>query len=75
MLHPKFLAATLTLAVAVPVAAQDDAYRAGEPAQVEQTNREDDGDFPWGLLGLIGLAGLIPTRQQREIRVDARRHD
>jgi MYXO-CTERM domain-containing protein len=25
--------------------------------------REDDNDFPWGLLGLLGLAGLIPRKR------------
>jgi hypothetical protein len=36
--------------------AVDMAY--GEPAQ-----RDDDG-FPWGLLGLLGLAGLIPRKRK-----------
>jgi hypothetical protein len=35
---------------------------------------EDDNDFPWGLLGLLGLAGLIPRkRKEADINVDARR--
>jgi MYXO-CTERM domain-containing protein len=25
---------------------------------------DDDSDFPWGLLGLLGLAGLIPRRHK-----------
>ena len=32
------------------------------------TTEEDDSDFPWGLLGLLGLAGLIP-RKQRDVHV------
>ena len=31
---------------------------------------EDDG-FPWGLIGLLGLAGLLP-RKRRSIHVDNR---
>ena len=26
---------------------------------------DDDGGFPWGLLGLIGLAGLLPRKRHR----------
>jgi MYXO-CTERM domain-containing protein len=26
---------------------------------------EDEGGFPWGLLGLIGLAGLLPRKRHR----------
>ena len=36
----------------------------GEPAE----DRDDDR-FPWGLLGLLGLAGLIPRKER------PRRHD
>jgi hypothetical protein len=36
----------------------------GEPA-----DDDDDGRFPWGLLGLLGLAGLIPRKPA------GRRHD
>jgi hypothetical protein len=36
---------------------------------------EEDNDFPWGLLGLLGLAGLIPRKRKEggDISVDARR--
>ena len=34
----------------------------------------EDRDFPWGLLGLLGLAGLIQRKQkQPDVVVDARR--
>lgn len=33
----------------------------------------DDDDFPWGLLGLIGLAGLLGRKKDGDIHVDARR--
>ncbi|HEX8226039.1 MAG TPA: WGxxGxxG family protein [Allosphingosinicella sp.] len=26
---------------------------------------DDEGGFPWGLLGLIGLAGLLPRKRPR----------
>ena len=39
-----------------------------------RTVRTEDNDFPWGLLGLLGLAGLIPRkRKEADIHVDARR--
>jgi hypothetical protein len=31
---------------------------------------DDDHDFPWGLLGLIGLAGLLGRKRDDTIRVD-----
>lgn len=33
---------------------------------------EDDIDFPWGLLGLLGLAGLIPRKRHTHVDVDNR---
>ena len=35
----------------------------------EPVDDDDDGRFPWGLLGLLGLAGLIPRKPAE------RRHD
>lgn len=54
------------LAAPIPTdpAATDPAY--AEPAA---GGDEDDGRFPWGLLGLLGLAGLIPRKPA------PRRHD
>jgi MYXO-CTERM domain-containing protein len=35
---------------------------------------DDDGRFPWGLLGLLGLAGLLGTRRRDDdVRVDRTR--
>ena len=42
----------------------DTAY--GNPQQ-----EEDDG-FPWGLLGLLGLAGLIPRKRHNRVDADNR---
>ena len=33
---------------------------------------EEDDDFPWGLLGLLGLAGLIPRKRRDHVHVDNR---
>lgn len=39
----------------------------GEPQQ-----RQDDDGFPWGLLGLLGLAGLLPRKKHHRVDVDNR---
>ena len=39
-------------------------------AQAETTTtveREERREFPWGLLGLLGLAGLIPRKRETHI--------
>lgn len=44
------------------------AVTAQEAATVDSTTTttpiREDNEFPWGLLGLLGLAGLIPRKQQ-----------
>ncbi|WP_375427919.1 WGxxGxxG family protein [uncultured Sphingomonas sp.] len=37
-----------------------------------QDTERDDDRFPWGLLGLLGLAGLIPRKRQVHVDVDKR---
>lgn len=32
--------------------------------------RTDDDGFPWGLLGLLGLAGLIPRKHETVVQRD-----
>lgn len=63
-------AAVLVLGLAVlaprPAVAQDTAV-----TTTTHTEREDDDGFPWGLLGLLGLAGLIP-RGRKEVHVHDR---
>jgi hypothetical protein len=55
------------MAPATDPAATDPALT--DPAYGAPVEEEEDGRFPWGLLGLLGLAGLIPRKPA------ARRHD
>jgi MYXO-CTERM domain-containing protein len=70
------LAATAALLIVSPaVMAQNETDNMTADTQYTSTEREDDGDFPWGLLGLLGLAGLLGARKrERDIHVDARRN-
>ena len=52
-----------------PMAAPVTTDPATDPAYGEAADDDDDGRFPWGLLGLLGLAGLIPRKPAE------RRHD
>jgi MYXO-CTERM domain-containing protein len=56
---PLMLAAALL--VATPVIAQETV----DPALAVPADNDDDG-FPWGLLGLLGLAGLIPRKRNTD---------
>jgi hypothetical protein len=47
---------------------------ATDPALAVPPEQDEDNDFPWGLLGLLGLAGLIP-RKRRDDRVVVDRDD
>ena len=40
-----------------------------DPTYGQPHQDRDEGRFPWGLLGLLGLAGLIPRKER------PRRHD
>ena len=35
-----------------------------------QAADDDDNDFPWGLLGLLGLAGLIPRKRNHDVHTE-----
>ena len=68
--------ATLGLATLAPPAfAQNESDGVvSDTTQTTTTVEREDKDFPWGLLGLLGLAGLIPRkRKEADIHVDARR--
>ncbi|WP_076070293.1 WGxxGxxG family protein [Sphingomonas montana] len=59
--------AASALAAITPATANAQSTSDGGTATTQ--TREDD-DFPWGLLGLVGLAGLIPRK--RPVHVDTR---
>jgi len=69
---------SLTLAVAatllLPVAASATAGTTvdGNMAATTYETEDDDNDFPWGLLGLIGLAGLLGRKRDDHVHVDRR---
>jgi MYXO-CTERM domain-containing protein len=79
------LAALMTVGAAAQASAQQQqpgtATQAPSSQQVNQGQaRDDDNDFPWGLLGLLGLGGLagLKRREQavrRDDRVATARHD
>ena len=42
-----------------------------DPALATPVQRDDDKDFPWGLIGVIGLAGLLGRKRNHDdARVD-----
>jgi MYXO-CTERM domain-containing protein len=51
------LLAVTPVVAASSASAQDTDTDATQPA-------DDDDDFPWGLLGLAGLAGLLPRKNR-----------
>ena len=57
------LVGAVALTVAVPVAAQSTT----DTTTTQPVEREDDNEFPWGLLGLLGLAGLIPRKRETHV--------
>jgi hypothetical protein len=69
------IVATLGLATFAPPAfAQNDVDGLATETTHTTTVEKEDNDFPWGLLGLLGLAGLLPRkRKEADIHVDARR--
>lgn len=66
-------AALMTLSPAPAMAAETTTTR----TTTTQRNQGQEGnDIPWGLAGLLGLLGLLGLRKrERDIHVDARRHD
>ena len=54
--------------VAAPV---DDTVSTEETVETEPPADDDDGGFPWGVLGLLGLLGLIPRLRQIVFRASS----
>lgn len=66
------LAAALMSLSTAAMAQDEPEDGATENVSAEQ---EDEGGFPWGVLGLLGLAGLLGAqRRERHIHIDARRN-
>ena len=63
MRHTILLAVAAALVAAAPAVAQDNA--SVDPALAVPADNDDDS-FPWGLLGLLGLAGLIPRKRNTD---------
>ena len=71
-------ATVLLLGAGLAPAMAQDAGRTGDVAAttdadrvaVADTRDDDNHDFPWGLLGLLGLAGLIPRKQRTVVHHD-----
>ncbi len=65
-------AALITLSPAAAMAAETETTR----TTTQQNQGQRGSDIPWGLAGLLGLAGRLGRRKkERDIHVDARRHD
>lgn len=70
----KIMAAAVALATlaAVPAAGQQTGTDTGVATETQERRSEgQDNDFPWDLLGLLGLAGLLGLRRgnDRDTRV------
>jgi hypothetical protein len=74
MRNATIIAAAAALAVVAPAtaSAQTAADNAAVDTSYGEPQREEDNDFPWGLLGLLGLLGLMPKKRHDPIVVDNR---
>lgn len=67
------IGAAALMAMAPAAAFAQDTVNTTDPyATTTVPVEEEDNDFPWGLLGLLGLAGLIPRKSHSDIHVDNR---
>jgi MYXO-CTERM domain-containing protein len=57
------IALTAALLAVTPVVAASSATAQDTDTDATQP-ADDDDDFPWGLLGLAGLAGLLPRKNR-----------
>jgi MYXO-CTERM domain-containing protein len=65
------LIAAVALAALAPAAGLAQGPGTVDTSYGNPQEEEDDG-FPWGLLGLLGLAGLIPRKRHERVDVDNR---
>ena len=66
------LAAAVALAAIAPAAALAQGTGTGTVDTSYGNPQEEDDGFPWGLLGLLGLAGLLPRKRHDRVDVDNR---
>jgi hypothetical protein len=65
------IAATIVALSAMPLAAQQTNSNTTSTTGVvgqQDTRRSNDRGFPWGLLGLLGLGGLMGRRRDETVR-------
>lgn len=69
-----YVAAALLLVSATPSVAQSAPADpvVADPVVTTAPVEDDDNDFPWGLLGLIGLAGLLGRRKVDHVHTERR---
>jgi hypothetical protein len=65
------IAAAAALALTPAATFAQDANNSIDTSYGNPQPQEDD-DFPWGLLGLLGLAGLIPRKKAPDVHIDNR---
>ena len=71
---PRLALAAAALMILSPAAIAQDEPEDGA-TQEASAEQEDEGGFPWGVLGILGLAGLLGAqRRERHIHIDARRN-
>ena len=56
---------TIAVLAATALAVSSPAFAQSETTTTVQ--REEQREFPWGLLGLLGLAGLIPRKRETHV--------
>ena len=57
---------TIALLAATALAVSSPAF-AQQTETTTTVEREEQREFPWGLLGLLGLAGLIPRKRETHV--------
>jgi MYXO-CTERM domain-containing protein len=65
-------AAALALLAPAAASAQGTADNGAIDTSYGNPQPEEDDGFPWGLLGLLGLAGLLPRKRKDHVDVDHR---
>jgi hypothetical protein len=74
MMRTALIAITAALALAASPASAQSTDTTNNTIDTSYGNPQprEDNDFPWGLLGLLGLAGLIPRKKAPDIHIDNR---